>query len=285
MIRVDGLSFGYPGTAARTLHGLTFDVGRGEIFGFLGPSGAGKSTTQKILTRLLEGYGGLVEMDGRDLRLVRRRSFYERIGVGFEVPNVYGRLTARENLAFFASLYHGRTRTPEELLALVGLDAAIDQRVSEYSKGMRMRLNFARALLRDPELLFLDEPTAGLDPENARRVKDVIRARRAAGATVFLTTHDMGVAAELCDRVAFLVEGRIAVIDAPRALMVQHGRRRLRVDYSEDGAAATAEFDLDALAGDAEFQRILHSAHIDAMHSLDATLEDVFLAVTGRTLA
>jgi fluoroquinolone transport system ATP-binding protein len=284
VIEVVELRYRYPGAAADTLHGLTFDVRQGEIFGFLGPSGAGKSTTQRILTGLLPAGPRHARVFGAGIA-AHGRSFYERIGVGFETPNVYGQLTGRENLQFFGSLYAGETVRPEVLLADVGLLDAADQRVATWSKGMRMRLNFCRALLCSPELLFLDEPTAGQDPENARRLKQIIRARRAAGSTVFLTTHDMATAAELCDRVAFLVDGRIAVIDSPRALMVRHGERRVRIEHAANGGVERSDFELDGLADDAAFMTLLRSGDIMSMHTLDATLEDVFMAVTGTRLA
>jgi fluoroquinolone transport system ATP-binding protein len=282
-IAVERLSFRYPRANADTLRDLSFNVAGAEIFGFLGPSGAGKSTTQRILTGLQRGHEGSVRVLG-EAPGGADRSWYRRIGVSFEVPNVYGRLTGRENLDFFASLYDGPTRAADELLALVGLEAAADERAINYSRGMRMRLNFCRALLCSPELLFLDEPTSGQDPDNARRIKDIIRDQRAAGCTVFLTTHDMATAAELCDRVAFLVAGRIVMIDAPRTLMVRHGERRLRVEYHENGTGGTAYFDVDGLARNAEFLRLLETVRIDSMHTLDATLEDVFVAVTGARL-
>jgi fluoroquinolone transport system ATP-binding protein len=283
MIDVRGLCFRYPRATGPVLHGLTFAVERGEIFGFLGPSGAGKSTTQKVLTGLARDYDGTVSVFGGAPRELGR-SYYERIGVAFEVPNVYGNLTGRENLAFFASLYDGPTADPDVLLRLVGLDAAADMRAGAYSKGMRLRLNFGRALLAEPELLFLDEPTTGQDPDNARRIKSIIRARRAAGATIVLTTHDMTLAAELCDRVAFLVAGRIVLVDRPRALMVAHGTRRVRVEFRAGETLEHREFPLDGLGTDTEFLELLRTAHVESLHSLDATLEDVFVTVTGRAL-
>jgi fluoroquinolone transport system ATP-binding protein len=284
VIEVDGLDYRYPGARADTLHGLSFDVRRGEIFGFLGPSGAGKSTTQRILTGLLPARPGSVRVFDADVA-AHGRGYYERIGVGFETPNVYGQLTGRENLHFFGSLYARATTGPETLLAQVGLLDAADQRVATWSKGMRMRLNFCRALLCSPELLFLDEPTTGQDPENARRLKQIIRAQRDAGSTVFLTTHDMATAAELCDRVAFLVAGRIAVIDTPRALMVRHGERRVRVEHVAADAVQARVFDLDGLADNGGFLDLLRSGSVLSMHTLDATLEDVFVAVTGTRLS
>jgi fluoroquinolone transport system ATP-binding protein len=285
VIAVDALSYRYPRAQRDAVHDASFDVARGEIFGLLGPSGAGKSTTQNILTGLLPGYRGDARVFDRPVH-AHGRELYERIGVSFEMPNVYGRLSGRENLAFFAALYRGPTTSPDALLALVGLEHDAGRGADQYSKGMRMRLNFCRALLRDPELLFLDEPTAGQDPENARRLKDIIRERRARGTTVLLTTHDMTLATELCDRVAFIVDGRIAALDSPRSLMVRHGRRRVRVEYraTRDAALQRAEFDLDGLGGNAEFLDLIARVEIETIHSLDATLEDVFIAVTGRGL-
>lgn len=206
MISVSNVSFAYAGGDRRAVEGISFEVERGEIFGFLGPSGAGKSTTQKILIGLLKGYEGEIAVMDRDLASWGP-DYYERIGVSFELPNHYQKLTARENLDFFRSLYAGGTEEPRELLAMVGLQDDADTRVSRFSKGMQMRLTFARALLNRPELVFLDEPTAGLDPVNARRMKDIILDLRNKGRTIFLTTHDMTVADQLCDRVAFIWTG------------------------------------------------------------------------------
>jgi fluoroquinolone transport system ATP-binding protein len=283
LIEVRDLGYRYPRARRAALAGLTFDVRAGEVFGFLGPSGAGKSTTQNILTGLIGGFDGTVRVFGEPVE-AHGRDYYDRIGVAFEVPNLHGSLTGRENLEFFASLHRAPTAGPDTLLALVGLADAADERAGRYSKGMRMRLNFARALLTSPELLFLDEPTTGQDPENARRIKQVVRERQAAGATVFLTTHDMAVAAELCDRVAFLVDGRIAVVEAPRTLMVRHGQRRVRVEFRGMSGLETEEFELDAIARDDAFCALVRQGSVESIHSLDATLEDVFLAVTGRGL-
>jgi fluoroquinolone transport system ATP-binding protein len=283
VIQVRDLGYTYPGAPEPALRGCDFDVRPGEIFGFLGPSGAGKSTTQKILTGLLRGHQGEVRIFGARLSELGR-SYFDRIGVAFEVPNVYGTLTGRENLELFAALHDVPTAPASDLLRLVGLSDAEHERAGTYSKGMRMRLNFARSLLTDAELLFLDEPTTGQDPENARRIKEIIRARRSAGATVLLTTHDMAVAAELCDRVAFLVDGRIALIDAPRDLMVRHGQRRVRVEYRADDGLRRAEFDMVSLGVDDGFIELIRGGTVETIHTLDATLEDVFLEVTGRGL-
>jgi fluoroquinolone transport system ATP-binding protein len=283
MITVENLSFTYPKAAAPALRGLSFGITRGEIFGFLGPSGAGKSTTQKVLIGLLKDYQGQVSVLGKDLK-DWRADYYERIGVSFEAPNHYLKLTALENLRYFAALYGAATREPRDLLERVGLGADGDKPVSQFSKGMKNRLNVARALLHDPELLFLDEPTTGLDPVNARLIKELIEEQRSAGKTVFLTTHNMTVADELCDRVGFIIDGEAALIDAPRDLRLRYGRRVVRVEYQTAGRMVTSEFPLETLGDDAEFIALLRDGKVQTIHTLEATLEDIFIEVTGRRL-
>ena len=283
-IQVEALTFTYPGAHRAAIQNVNFTVERGEVFGFLGPSGAGKSTTQNILIRLIDGYAGVVHVLGRDLR-AWDADYYRRIGVAFESPNHYLKLTARENLELFAGLYGASTKAIDGLLDRVGLGAEAGKRVEEFSKGMRGRLTLARALLHRPELLFLDEPTAGLDPVTARRIRQVIRDARAGGATIFLTTHDMTTADELCDRVAFLVDGTIVAADPPRALRLAHGRRVVRVEAVRDGARVVEEFPLTGLAGNAAFLAALCSDRIETIHTSETTLEDVFVLMTGRNLS
>ncbi|KAB1190391.1 ATP-binding cassette domain-containing protein [Haloferax sp. MBLA0076] len=280
---VEDLRFTYPGNDEPTLRGLNFSIGSGEVFGFLGPSGAGKSTAQKVLVGLLEKYEGHATVLGREVS-EWGSEYYQRIGVSSESPNQYLKLTGRENLELFASLYDGETRDLGELLAMVGLEDAADQRVDAYSKGMRMRLNFVRSLIHDPDLVFLDEPTSGLDPTNARNVKDIVRGLQNDGVSVFLTTHDMTVADELCDRVAFIVDGTIPVLDAPTSLKKEHGAPLVSVEYRQNGALETAQFDLESLGANAQFERLLDEVRVERIHSSEATLEDVFIEVTGREL-
>jgi len=156
--------------------------------------------------------------------------------------------------------------------------------VSQYSKGMKCRLSIARSLLNAPEILFLDEPTTGLDPVSARRIKDLIREQREAGTTVFLTTHDMVVADELCDRVGFIVDGQIVLINAPRNLKLEYGVHRVRVEYLENGRTERREFPLDGLGGDAAFLNLIKHPELQTIHTLEATLEDVFIRATGKRL-
>jgi fluoroquinolone transport system ATP-binding protein len=282
-LAVTGLDFTYPGTGEAAVRSISFAIAPGEVFGFLGPSGAGKSTTQKILIGLLKDYTGQVTVLGRDLRQWGS-DYYTRIGVGFELPNHYTKLTARENLRLFASLYGAKTHDPDALLEQVGLLEDADKRVGAFSKGMQMRLNLARALLHDPELIFLDEPTAGLDPINARRIKEIVRELRGRGRTIFLTTHDMKVADELCDRVAFIVDGSIALVDSPRSLKIGYGSRNLRVEYHCNGNMAAQEFPMHGLGDNGDFFSLLHEHEVETMHTQEATLEDIFIRVTGRRL-
>jgi fluoroquinolone transport system ATP-binding protein len=284
VIEVHSFGYTYPGAVRPAVHDVSFSVRQGEIFGFMGPSGAGKSTTQNVLIRLLGGYEGNITVLNRDLRSWDRE-YYRRIGVAFETPNHYLKLTALENLRLFAGLHGGRTEAPEVLLRRVGLHDDGEKLVSEFSKGMRGRLTLTRALLHRPELIFLDEPTAGLDPVTARLIRQLIRDVRKAGATIFLTTHDMVTADELCDRVAFLVDGAIVALGEPRSLRIAHGRRLVRLEMFRTGARSTREFPLKNLADDGNFLAELRTGGIETIHTLETTLEDVFVQVTGRTLA
>jgi fluoroquinolone transport system ATP-binding protein len=283
VIDVCDLRFTYPGARTPAVDGMRFAVQRGEVFGFLGPSGAGKSTTQRVLIGLLRGYEGQVRVFGRD-RAAWGADLYERIGVSFELPAHYQKLTAMENLRLFASLYAGPVADPDKLLARLGLAAHANSRVASFSKGMQMRLNLARALLHEPDLLFLDEPTTGQDPANARTIRQLVREQRAQGRTVFLTTHDMAVADELCDRVAFVVDGRIARIGEPKGLRMEHGDRRVRVEHRAGPGLASTEFPLAGLADRGDFLDLLRGGEVETIHTTEPALEDVFLDVTGRSL-
>lgn len=249
----------------------------------MGPSGAGKSTTQKVLNGLLKGYQGSVEVNGTNLEKMDR-SFYEKIGVAFEFPNLYLKLTALENLQLFASFFRSVTRDPDELLEMVGLSEDRNTLVSAFSKGMKMRLNFIRSLLNQPDILFLDEPTAGLDPGNARIMKDIILELQQQGVTIFLTTHHMDDAGELCNRLAFMVEGTLPVIDSTSALKLRHGEKMVRVQYTEGGVSLTGEFPLQSLGDNQKFQEILQTREVLTIHTMEASLEEIFIRVTGQQL-
>lgn len=283
MIEVEDLTFTYPKAARPTIQGMSFSIERGELFGFLGPSGAGKSTTQKILIGLLRNYTGRVGVLGKALA-EWKSDYYERIGVSFEFPNHFLKLTALENLTYFSRLYRSPTESPQTLLELLGLADDGHMPVSQYSKGMKNRLSVVRALLHRPPLLFLDEPTAGLDPVNARKVKELIKAQKEAGKTVFLTTHDMAVADELCDRVAFIVEGQFKAIDRPRELKLRYGQARVRVEYQGLSRTESREFPLAGLGDNTAFLGLLQAYQVQTIHTLEASLEEVFIQVTGQEL-
>lgn len=283
MITVQDLRYRYPGNEEDTLTGLDFSIDKGEIFGFLGPSGAGKSTTQKILTGILKDYRGQVRVNDQEISRTGI-DYTQQIGVAFEFPNFYNRFTAMENLNFFSSLYRRKPLDPLPLLERMGLAEDMHRRVSEYSKGMKVRLNFVRALLHDPDILFLDEPTSGLDPLNSRIMREIIREQQALGKTVLLTTHHMQSADELCDRVAFIVDGGICHVDSPRNLKLNYGKKDVRVEYHKGSELVTTDFPMSGLGDNADFINLLKTGTLETIHTQEATLEDIFIALTGRSL-
>lgn len=279
MFQVKDLTYRYPKSKEDTIKGISFEIADGEIFGLLGPSGVGKSTTQKILIKLLDHFGGEVLYRGKPLAAYGK-DFYEEIGVGFEMPVHFSKLTAEENLNFFKKLYKSTADT-DELLKRVGLYEHKHKKTGEFSKGMKARLNFVRALLNNPKMLVLDEPTNGLDPKNARIVKDMIREFKEQGGTVLLTTHLMNDVDELCDRVAFMAGGKIAEIDSPKNLKLKHGERRVELEYEDEGGVARESFDLDQLGTSERFLEIVRTKKIVTMHSKETTLDDIFIKLTG----
>lgn len=276
------LAYSYPNTSTSILNQLSFTIHRGEVFGLLGPSGSGKSTTQRILMGLLPGFTGHATVFGQSVNQFDR-SFYERIGVCFELPTLYLRLTALENLTLFASLYSGKTIKPMDALAMVGLEQDANKRIDAFSKGMKMRLNLCRALLNDPELLFLDEPTTGQDPARARITRELILALKDQGKTIFLTTHNMSEADEVCDRIGFLVNGRAEIVDSPAVLKQRYGQPLLEVTTQTNGQQTTQQFPMNHIGDNAEFQTLLKTGNIIAMHSQEASLDDVFIKIAGNT--
>lgn len=280
MIHVKKLNFSY--TKKPFIVDTSFEVRTGEIFGFLGPSGAGKSTLQKILTGLLAGYKGSVIVNGEEA-CRHNNSFYENIGVDFEFPSLYEKLTARENLRFFASLYQ-KHRDINTLLSSVGLSLDADKKVSDYSKGMKSRLNFIKALLHDPKILFLDEPTSGLDPSNSKVMKDLILKEKGKGKTIILTTHNMYDATELCDRVAFIVDGKIKALDSPRNLIMSRGASKINYSYSDNGKEVKVEVPLHKTSTDEVLISLIRDNRILSIHSSEPTLNDIFMDITGRRL-
>ncbi|BDS11122.1 ABC transporter ATP-binding protein [Aureispira anguillae] len=281
MITVKNLSYSYPKSKTFALESLNFSIADGEIFGFLGPSGAGKSTTQKILYKILTGYQGEILIDGKPLESLGK-TYYSRIGVGFELPNHYLKLTARENLNLFGSFYpKEKLQNLEMLFESVGMAEHIDKRVEDYSKGMKMRLNFIRSIMHDPDIIFFDEPTSGLDPINGHKVKTLIKELKQKGKTIFITTHDMSTADELCDRVSFIVDGKIVLTETPTILKHQHGKECIQVttkDFSK------TEFPVDGIGYNKAFLDLIKQDNLMKIETLEASLEEVFIKVTGKNL-
>lgn len=280
MIKVKNLAFSY--TNKPFIENISFEVGRGEIFGFLGPSGAGKSTLQKILTGLLEDYKGSAIVNGIEVKR-HTNSFYESIGVDFEFPSLYEKLTAKQNLEFFGSLYKKKLIPIDDLLRMVHLENDADKRVSDYSKGMKSRLNFIKALLHNPDIIFLDEPTSGLDPSNSYDMKRIIKSERDKGKAIILTTHNMQDATELCDRVAFIVDGKIKALDTPHKLIMSKGAVKLSYTYYE-GIEKTGECLLSKTGADELLNKLISQNRLLSIHSSEPTLSDIFMEVTGRAL-
>ncbi|MFX0145151.1 MAG: ABC transporter ATP-binding protein [Candidatus Hodarchaeota archaeon] len=219
-IEVQNLTRDYNGL--RAVDGISFDVERGEIFGFLGPNGAGKTTTIKMLTGQLRPTSGMAQVMGCDV-VEERQALKPQIGVVFENHNLYERMSGRDNMRFYARLYRVKKARVEEVLAHVGLAERAHDKVGTYSNGMKQRLLIARALLHKPKVLFLDEPTKGLDPNVARDIRSIATELADQGMTVFLTTHYMEEADQLSDRVAIIDQGRIVALDTPEHLKAEYG--------------------------------------------------------------
>ena len=283
MVKVEELFHSYTHNDKYAVRDASFEIAEGEVFGFLGPSGAGKSTTQGVLTGLLQLQDGNVSVAGYDVKRPDRKMF-NKIGVSFEQSNVYGKLTALENLEFYRKLFDVPTRDPKKLLEMVGLDGVATQRTAEYSKGMKHRLTFVRSMLNNPEMWFLDEPTTGLDPAIASEIKAIVREEKEKGVTIFLTTHNMFVADELCDRVAFIIDGEIRLIDSPRNLKLQYGEKLVEVEYRNNGSVQKETLSMVDEKERAHLNEIVNTGNIEMMHTKEATLEEIFIKVTGRGL-
>lgn len=262
---------------------ISFQVEEGEIIGMLGPNGAGKTTTVMMLTGQIRPAEGRARVLGMDI-VKETKQIQRHIGVTFETTNLYEQLNAVENLQLFARLYGVRADI-RDLLEKVGLAGREKERVANYSKGMKQRLMVARAMLHNPRILFLDEPTHGLDPVSSRTIHTLIQEAAERGTAVFLTTHDMMEADKLCHRVAFINQGKIVALDTPAALKLRYGKRALRVEVeAPDGRVTTHEIPLDGSDGIQELAMLAQRGRILTVHSEEATLEDIFIQLTGRGL-
>jgi ABC-2 type transport system ATP-binding protein len=282
-IEVEKLRRTFKGRAA--VDDISFSVEQGEIFGFLGPNGAGKTTTIRVLTGQLLPSGGSARVAGYDCAS-QAQKLKPFIGVVGEQQNLYDRMSGRENLAFFARLFGVSSRRVDDVLAQVGLSNRAKESVKIYSNGMKQRLLIARALLNQPQVLFLDEPTRGLDPGAARDIRQAVAALARDGTTVFLTTHYMEEADQLCSRVAFLNEGRIVALDTPQNLKIAHGRRQVKVMLKGAGDAAgdTVILSLDGSDDTLRLSDMMRQGQVLTIHSEEASLEDIFIQLAGRGL-
>ncbi len=280
-IEVDDIRFSYGNIEA--VKGLSFQVAPGEILGFLGPNGAGKSTTIKILTGQLTPSSGGARVLGIDVT-ADDPEMQAQIGVCFEEKNLYESMSGAENLRFFAGLYGLRDIDTDSLLRRVGLADRAKDRVKSYSKGMRQRLMMARALVNAPKVLFLDEPTDGLDPVSSQAIRKMIKEEAERGAAVLLTTHDMMEADELSDRVAFLNDGRLYALDTPESLKLAHGKRAVRVRTRSDSGVREESLALDDPMSGERLKEVLSSDGLLTVHTEEATLEAIFIEMTGRGL-
>lgn len=285
MINAQNLFYSYGKTNQYQVNDVSFEVKQGEIFGFLGPNGAGKSTIVKMLTGQLKPKKGSATVLGLDVAR-HPKQVQAQVGICFEITNLYEDLTAAGNLNLFARLFNVKDFSPETLLERVGLGGRSRDRVANYSKGMKQRLMVARALLNRPRVLFLDEPTDGLDPVSSEAIRRIILEERQRGATVFLTTHDMLEADKLSDRVAFIDQGKIAAIDTPHALKQIFGKRSLKAQVAgPDGRLELREIPLDDGNSAAAVTELFTQEQVVTLHSEEATLEDIFIQITGRGLA
>ncbi len=278
MVEVEHLARDYGDVHA--VDDISFSVAEGEIFGLLGHNGAGKTTTVRMLTGRTRPTRGQARIAGYDVLRDFDR-IKPQINLVFEEQNLYERLTGRGNLQLFAELYGQAATRADDLLKLVDLTDAAKRRVKAYSSGMKQRLLVARALINKPRVLFLDEPTKGLDPSSARELRNIMVQLSKEGTTVVLTTHYMEEADELCHRVAFLSHGKIVALDTPRELKLREGNRTATVLLTSREERAVR---LDSAADAAQLAEWMTRGEVLTVHSHEGTLADVFIALAGRPL-
>jgi fluoroquinolone transport system ATP-binding protein len=274
-IEVKHLTFSYD-RKVNAVDDISFHVEQGEVFGFLGPSGAGKSTTIKLLTRLLVPQADSVFVLGQDMAKADYR-FMRKIGISFENDVLYPSLTGYENLYYHARLYGAGRREIEDVMKMLDIFDARNKPAAQYSKGMKTRLVLSRALVTKPDILFLDEPTSGMDPDIALYVRKILKELHKKGTTLFVTTHDMHEAEQLCDRIAFFNSGRIVETDTPGSYKKRYGERHILFQVGADVIKVDRENKGDLL-------KWIEREDWDSVHSQEATLEDIFIKVVGRGL-
>ncbi len=278
-------NLGYQYGDLKAVDDISFSVSEGEILGFLGPNGAGKSTTVKMLSGQLKPKTGKATVLGLDIARSPKQ-VQAQAGICFEITNLYEDMSAASNLLLFARLFGVKNLNAEALLDRVGLGGHGKELVGTFSKGMKQRLMVARALVNTPRLLFLDEPTDGLDPVSSEAIRNIILEERERGATVFLTTHDMLEADKLSDRVAFINQGKIAALETPHALKQKYGKRAIKALVTgKDGRLEPREIALDGEDTADLVNHLFTTEQVVTLHSEEATLEDIFIHITGRGLA
>lgn len=259
---------------ATALDHCDLEVEKGEIFGYLGPSGAGKTTTIKLLTGQMHSDSGEILVLGENPFSPEIR---HRIGIMSDTSGLYEKMTVYENLALFADIYHiGKDRV-DEVLEAVELQDSRKKKVEKLSRGMKQRLIFARTIIHKPPLLFLDEPTANLDPTTAEEVRDLIRQLNREGTTIFLTTHNMEEADELCDRITLLNQGTIMECGSPEALKLKYAEHKVVVTTAQ----GRIEVPLDC---DSIMEVLRKNSEILMIHSQEPSLKEVFIALTNGGL-
>jgi ABC-2 type transport system ATP-binding protein len=263
---------------------INFSIDEGDILGFLGPNGAGKTTTVKMLTGQLKPREGTARLLGKDVAR-HVEEIQGDIGVCFETTNLYEKMSAIENLNLFAKLFGVKDFDADASLGRVGLAGRGKDRVETYSKGMKQRLMVARSMVNRPRILFLDEPTAGLDPTSSEAILDIILEERERGATIFLTTHDMFEADKLSNRVAFMNQGHIVALDTPMNLKQKYGKRALKASVAVEGnRIEEREIELDNISTPDAVRELFSKENVITVHSEEASLEDIFIQITGRGL-
>jgi ABC-2 type transport system ATP-binding protein len=278
-IEVENLSRSF--NSLRAVDNISFSVNAGEIFGFLGHNGAGKTTTIRMLSGQLLPSSGRGRVANCDV-VTEQQRLKPLIGVVSEHQNLYERMSGRENLEFAARLYQQDMGRVDAVLKQVDLLDRAKDKVQNYSNGMKQRLVIARSILHRPQIVFLDEPTRGLDPVVGREIRRLIVDMSKEGVTIFLTTHYMEEADQLCDRVAFLSEGRIVALDTPSSLKTAHGQPQVNVTLNNGESVQVA---LDGEDAGRELQQLVSTGHVRTLHSAEATLEDVFIELAGRRLS
>jgi len=281
-VEVRDLTFRYPKGQNELFEGFNFTLEPGEITCLLGPSGAGKSTLLKLIAGLLPGYQGHIDVGGEPLGS-KNQDYYQSLGVLFENPGFFDRLTVIENLKYFAGFYTHRLK-PEGLIHRLGLESVTDTLGEQLSQGMGQRLGLARALIHDPSLILLDEPTTGLDPLHVDRVVQLLKELRGKGKTILITTHQMAFVEQVADRVALLSSGKLFELGTLDAVIAGQLGPVVEVVFHNDQGRQSEQFPIKGLAENARFLALLAEPRMESIHSLDHDLSQIFKQLTGNDL-